>query len=52
MHDGLLQVWVRQHLVEHDLQLFKELPQHLRAQVAWRSNKPVFDKIHTFQVGW
>ena len=37
--------------MEHDLQLFKELPQHLRAQVAWRSNKPIFEKIHTFQVG-
>ncbi len=44
------QVWVRQTVVENDLNLFKELPTHLRAQVAWRSNKPVLDKIHTFQV--
>ena len=38
-------------MVENDLNLFKELPTHLRAQVAWRSNKPVLDKINTFQVG-
>ena len=47
----VLQVWVRQTVVENDLNLFKELPTHLRAQVAWRSNKPVMDKINTFQVG-
>ena len=45
-----LQVWVRQTVVENDLNLFKELPTHLRAQVAWRSNKSTMDKLHTFQV--
>lgn len=46
----LLQVWVRQTVVENDLNLFKELPTHLRAQVAWRSNKSIMDKLDTFQV--
>ncbi len=45
-----LQVWVRQTVVENDLNLFKELPTHLRAQVAWRSNKSIMDKLDTFQV--
>ena len=44
------QVWVRQTVVENDMALFKELPTHLRAQVAWRSNKPVLDQINTFKV--
>ncbi|KAA6419227.1 MAG: cation channel family, partial [Trebouxia sp. A1-2] len=43
------EVWVRQTVVENDLNLFKELPTHLRAQVAWRSNKSIMDKLDTFQ---
>ncbi len=41
---------MRQTVVENDLDLFKELPTHLRAQVAWRSNKSIMDKLDTFQV--
>ena len=44
------QVWVRQKVVENDMSLFIELPQHLRAEVAWHWNKPVLDKIHIFKV--
>ena len=43
-------MWVRQTLVEKDLDLFKELPTNLRAQVAWQSNRPIMKKIDTFQV--
>ncbi|KAL0037532.1 hypothetical protein WJX77_001322 [Trebouxia sp. C0004] len=43
------EVWVRQTVVENDLNLFKELPTHLKAQVAWRSNKSIMDKLDTFQ---
>ncbi|KAL3138951.1 hypothetical protein ABBQ32_005763 [Trebouxia sp. C0010 RCD-2024] len=39
------EVWVRQQVVENDLNLFMELPTHLRAQVAWLSNRPIMDNI-------
>ena len=45
-----MQVWVRQKVEENDLSLFVELPQHLRAAVAWHWNKPVLDKVHIFKV--
>ena len=32
------------------MSLFIELPQHLRAEVAWHWNKPILDKIHIFKV--
>ena len=38
------QVWVRQTVVENDLNLFKELPSHLQARVGWRSNQAVITK--------
>ena len=45
-----IQVWVRQKVVENDMSLFIELPQHLRAEVAWHWNKPILDKIYIFKV--
>ena len=45
-----MQVWVRQTVVENDLNLFKELPTHLRAQVAWRSNEKIMSELKTFSV--
>ena len=45
-----VQVWVRQKVVENDMSLFIELPQHLRAEVAWHWNKPILDKVHIFKV--
>ena len=44
------QVWVHEVEAEDDLQLFEDLPHHLRAQVAWRQNRELMGSIHTFKV--
>ncbi len=46
-----MQVWVHETQAADDVGLFDDLPQHLRAQVAWRQNKPLMNTIHTFSVG-
>ena len=45
-----MQVWVHETLAANDVGLFDDLPQHLRAQVAWRQNKELMSGIHTFRV--
>lgn len=45
-----VQVWVHQAQTEDDLLTFMDLPQHLRAEVAWRENKEMMNRIHTFKV--
>ncbi len=50
MFVGLMQVWVHETQAADDVGLFDDLPQHLRAQVAWRQNKDLMGGIHTFRV--
>ena len=45
-----MQVWVHETQAADDVGLFDDLPQHLRAQVAWRQNKELMGDIHTFRV--
>ncbi len=45
-----MQVWVHETQAADDVGLFDDLPQHLRAQVAWRQNKDLMGGIHTFRV--
>ena len=50
MFVGVMQVWVHETQAADDVGLFDDLPQHLRAQVAWRQNKDLMGGIHTFRV--
>ena len=50
MFVGPMQVWVHETQAADDVGLFDDLPQHLRAQVAWRQNKDLMGGIHTFRV--
>ncbi|KAA6417271.1 MAG: cyclic nucleotide-binding [Trebouxia sp. A1-2] len=43
------EVWVHETQAADDVGLFDDLPQHLRAQVAWRQNKALMGGIHTFR---
>ncbi len=43
-------MWVHETQAADDVGLFDDLPQHLRAQVAWRQNKALMGGIHTFRV--
>ena len=45
-----VQVWVHQADDRKQAQLFGELPQHIRAEVAWAKTRNIMQRISVFQV--